>query len=233
MALAVPAGGACPPKNQLAQLLDELLSQLIMLQEKPHVNGSIEGIEQKVEVCVSGEFPPGDPSPQGTVGFAAARPQETFAEGLDQVLVTLAGGENGRDDSSATAAKNFDQLSHLLAHIGIYGSGIRKSEVASRAAGECVGNQGALVGPPAIDGGFADSGALSHLFNFEVGKSVLPEKIQSGAQDGLAGLLAAWTARRPLTVCAVLCDQQPLAHAGNIPYNLAQVIRIRYGEYRI
>ena len=57
---------------------------------------------------------------------------------------------------------------HLPAHIGMQGAGVWKAELAGGVAGKCVGDESGLIRPPAIDGGFADSGVSGHSFDSEV-----------------------------------------------------------------
>ena len=208
-----------------------------MPDQKPHVDGAVERIEHEVEIEIRGQFAARDSAAQGGVGLGPARLQKAFAEGVDQGGVALSGAKDYRENMAAAAAQNPHQLLHLLAHVLADRAGIRKVEFLGDAAGECVGHQRGLVGPPAVDRRLAHTGLCGHVFNRQVGKSVSFrfQKLQRAAQDRLAGTLAARTSRG--RACCwrlrnqyLLSSHRPMLawHAG-----FMMEIMIQYVLYRI
>ena len=137
-----------------------------MLDENAPGQGPVEGVKEEIEVGVLTQFSAGDPATESEVVLTAARPQVAFAESLDQIFVALTCGKNCRDDSSAAAAENLDQLPHLLAHVRIHRTSIRKAKLPSRAACERVRNQSALIRPPSVYRRFADRSVFGNFLNF-------------------------------------------------------------------
>jgi len=178
-----------------------------MLKEESHVDRAVQRVQKQIGIEVFAQLAALDAPAKRRVRFSTAGPEEALAERFDQIFVTLPRSEDGRHDASTPAAKYLDQLTHLLAHISVDGAGVGEAQPAGCAAGKCVGNQRALVRPPAVNCGFADRGASRDLFNLEVGKTVLTQDLESAPQDRLPGLFAAGTARGPLTVFAVFCGQ--------------------------
>src|SRR5579864_5467907 len=194
-------------QHECAKTIHKLRGQAIMLNEKSHVDGAVQRVKKQIGIKVPPQLAAFDAPAKSRVRFSTAGPQEALAESFDQIFVALARCQDGRYDAATPAAKYLYQLAHLLAHIGIDRSGIRKAQLPRGAAGECVRNQCALVRPPAIHGGLSDRGASRDLFNLEVRKTALPKDFERTAQDGLPGLLAAGAARRALTIFAVFCGQ--------------------------
>lgn len=158
-------------------MLYEIRSQLVVLDEKAHVNRTVERIEKEVKVGVFAEFAAGDRAPESTIGLVSARQEEAFPECPNQISVALPRSQDGRHDSTPAAAENFDQLAHLLTHVGVHRSGVGEVQLARNAAGECVGDESPLVRPPAVHGGFTNRRLLGNFLNFEFGKSVLPQDL--------------------------------------------------------
>src|SRR5579863_1281376 len=222
-------------QHERAQMVNEFRSQAIVLDQEAHVDGAVERIEDEVQIRILAEFAAADGAAEGGVSFAAARPQKAIAKRGDQIFVTLAGGENGRNDAPPGTAENLDQLPHLLAHVGVDRAGVWKTKPAGGTAGERVGDERPFVGPPAINRGLADRGAVRYIFDCEIGEAVLRQNFQRAAQNRDTGLFAARASGRALsaTVLAVCGHRRLVAHSPNLPYNRAKVFRIRYAEYRI
>ena len=164
-----------------------------------------------------------------------ARHHKALSKGGEHVFFALSGSQDGRHDAASSTPEYSDQLSHLLAQVGIDGPGIGKMELADRAAGERVRDQGGLIGPPAVDSGFAHCRPLRHLFDCEIGESSFGQNFETGAQNGKPRFLAARASRGTLAIPihAIPVGRRPFAHAATLPYNQAQSFRIRYAEYRI
>lgn len=169
-----------------------------MTNEESHVDGTVERVKQQVEVGVAAQFTAADGAAESGVGLPPPWQEETLAEGCNQVGIALARSQNRGDDAAARAAEDLHHLAHLLAHVGVDGTSVGKTQPASGAAGKGVRDQRALVWPPAVYSGFADSGALRDSFNREVRETVLLQNFQGTAQDRLPRLLAARAARRSL-----------------------------------
>ena len=101
-----------------------------MTDEKSHVDWAVERIEKQIHVYILTQLAAQDPAPECGVGFLAAWHHEAFAESCDDISVALAGGKNGGNNASTAAAKNFDELTHLLAHVGADRAGIGEVEFA-------------------------------------------------------------------------------------------------------
>jgi hypothetical protein len=87
------------------------------------------------------------------------------------MFVALAGGQDRRYDASSAAAKHFDQLTHLAAHIRVHGTGVGKMKATGNAAREGICDEGALVRPPAIYRGLSYLGAFGDFFDRKVSES--------------------------------------------------------------
>jgi len=171
-----------------------------MLDEESHVDRTVERIEEQVQIDITAEFTTADAAFQSGVGFVAAWPQKTVTEGGDQILIALSGSQNCRHNAASLAAKYLDQLTHLAAHVGVYGAGVGKMKTTGNAVGEGVGDQGTLVRPPTIHGRFSNLGSFRDFFNGEAGKAGFTEKLQGCLQYGEAGLFATGTTGRTLSV---------------------------------
>ena len=171
-----------------------------MANEKTHVDGAVERIENEIGVEVLAQFTATDAAAQSGISLFTAWPQEAIPESCNQVFVALTGGEDGGNDAAARAAKYLYQLAHLAAHVGEDGSGIGEAKITGGVAGKGVSDQRALVGPPAINGSLADTGAIGNIFDREIGKPAVLEDAQSAAQNSLARLFAAGTPRRPFPI---------------------------------
>src|SRR5579859_3761490 len=230
--LAARAGSR---QHESAKVVDESRTESIVLDQETHVDGAVQRIKDQVEVGVFAKFAAANGAMKGRVRFATAWPQEAVAKSSNQVFVALAGSEDGRDDASARTLEDFDELAHLLAHVGINRAGIGEAKPARGAAGKCIGDQRALIWPPAVHGGLADRGSTGYIFNGEIGESRLCESLQRAAQNGDAGLFAARPARGTLAVVVLtVCGHRGLvAHGPNLPYNRSKFFGIRYAEYRI
>src|SRR5579859_1012460 len=205
-----------------------------MLDEEAHVDGTVERVEKKIQISILAEFAADDSAAQGPVGLAPARPQEAVTKGGNQVFIALAGAENSGNNAALWAAEDLHQLPHLSAHVGVDRTGVGKTKLASGAAGKGVGDQCCLVGPPAVNGGFANRRVVGDVFNRETWEASFLKDFQRAAQDGQACLLAAGTPRRTLaTAVRTVGRRRLLAHNATLPYNRPQVFRIRYAEYRI
>jgi len=90
-----------------------------MLDKKSHVDRTIKRIEQKIQIGILRQFTAPDCTLQRQVGFPAARPKEALTEVPEQSFVALPGSQDGRNDASHRTAKDFYQLAHLAAQIGI------------------------------------------------------------------------------------------------------------------
>src|ERR1700723_4159911 len=94
------------PQRQFAQTVNEVGSQLIMANEKSHVDGTVERIENQIHVHIPPELAAEDPTAQRGIGFLTPRLQEAFAKSCDQIVVALSGAQHGRD-GTPTAAKQY------------------------------------------------------------------------------------------------------------------------------
>ena len=158
-------------EDQRAEMVDEFGSQTIMLYEETHVDGAIEGVEEQVGIYVLAQFAATHRAMKRGIGFVATRPKKAIAKGGDEARIALPGGEDRGHDTAFRAAENFDQLPHLPSHVGVDGSGVGKVKFADSAIGKGVGNQGCLVGPPAIHSSFANLGTIGDFLDGEIGKS--------------------------------------------------------------
>ena len=82
-ASSAPTRWARSTQYEGAKVLDEFGRQAIVPDEKPHVDGTVERVEEEVEICVFAQLPACNPFTEGAVGFAAPRPQEPLSEGFD------------------------------------------------------------------------------------------------------------------------------------------------------
>ena len=169
-----------------------------MANHEPHIDGTVQCIEDVVEIQIGREFASCDAAPEGDIGLGAARLEKALTKGAYQGAVTLPGTKNGRNHMTAAAAQNFHKLPHLLIHVFPDGARVRKPQLRHDAAGECICHKGGLGGPPAIDRGLADACLRGYIFDREICEAVLfPfEELERAVQDGLACALAAGTARR-------------------------------------
>src|SRR5262249_27762522 len=197
-------------ENQRAEALDKVGRQTIVLDEEAHVDRTVQRIEKQVEVSILVQFTTRHRPAKRVVSFPPPGEKKALAEGFEKAFVILSGGEDGRDDPSATAAEDLYQLAHLLAHVGVHRPRVREAQLARGAAGKCVGDEGPFVRPPAINGGFADLGVIGNLLDLEIRKAGFAQNFQGAAKNRLASLLAARAPRRALPVFPVLCSQQPL-----------------------
>ena len=206
-----------------------------MPDKKPHVDGSVERIEKQIQIGVLAQFAAPNSAAKRSVSILASRPHEALAKGRHYVCITLTRGQNGGYYASLPAAKDLDDSSHLLAHVRADRAGVRKVKFPYRTAGECVGDERGLVGPPAVNCCLAHAGVTCHVFNRQIGKAVFAQKFQRAAQDRRARLFTARPPRRTLAsaVVAILSNRRLLAHGTTLPYNRIRVFRIRYAEYRI
>ncbi len=145
--------------------------------EEAHVDGSVERIQEQVQVLVRPEFTALNPAAERSVGLPPARPQEAFAEGGDEIVVALTSAKNSGNNASTWTAKNFDELTHLLAHVRKYEAGVGEVEFTGGAAGECIGDEHGLIRPPAINGGLANARVSSHGFYGQIGKAILSQEV--------------------------------------------------------
>lgn len=167
-------GGPCSQRH-LTKTFDEFGGQITVLDKKAHVDGSIEGVEKQIHVHILAQLAAQDRSAECSVSFLTARFEEAFAEGCDEATVALSGAQHGRNDASAPAAKNFNQLAHLPAHVGAQGAGIGEVEFGRSAVGESVGDQRRFVGPPAINCRFGNAGVSRHSFNGQIREAFLAQ----------------------------------------------------------
>ena len=126
-----------------------------MLDQESHVNWAVKRIEQQIHVKVLSQLAAEDAAPKRPIRLSTARPKEAFAESFDEIFVRLASSQDGRNDPAAATPEHFDQLAHLLAHVGEYGSCVGETQLAGSTARKSVGDQRAFVRPPAIDCRFA------------------------------------------------------------------------------
>ncbi len=189
--------------------------------EEAHVDGSVERIEEQVQVDIAAQFAAQNPATQCSVCLLPARPEEAFAESGDEVAVALAAAQDGGNNASTRAAKNFDELTHLLAHVRTNEAGIREVEFTGGAAGECVGDEHGFVWPPAINSCLAHVRMSRDGLDGQGGKAILSQKFQSAAQDSQAGVFTAWAARETPAIAptALAMNWKLLAHVSTLPYN--------------
>lgn len=182
--------------------------------EESHVDGSVERIKEQVHVHVMAQLAAQNPAAERGVGLAAARPEEAFAEGGNEISVALPCAKDGRNYAAALAAKNLDELSHLLAHVRANGAGIREVEFPGRTGGERVCDKCGLVGPPPVNRCLANVGMGRHIFNGQLEKAILSQKFQRAVEDGQAGLFTARTAGEALAAAFVATpvSRRLLAH---------------------
>jgi len=170
-----------------------------VLNQEPHVDGPVQRIEDEVKVNPSAQFTANNSASQCCIRFATAGEQEALAESADQPGIALTSGQNRGNDAPSGAAKDLDQLAHLPVDIGGDRTGVGKVQPVDCTAGERIGNQCRFVWPPAINGGFADSGAICNRFYGEIGEAGFGQEFERCAQDGDARLFAARTPGRPLS----------------------------------
>jgi len=178
------SAGRRSTQHQFAKAVDKVRRQTIMPNQESHVDWSVERIEEQVQVLIFGQFATLNPPAEGDVGFSSAGPEEALSEGGDEVLVALPSAKDGRNNSSTWTAKDFDELTHLLAHVRSNEARVGEVELSGRAAGECIRDENSLVRPPAINGSLTNACMGRHRFNRQVGKAVLSQKLQRAVQDG-------------------------------------------------
>jgi hypothetical protein len=148
---------------------------------------------------------------------------KALAESGDDVPVALAGGKNGGNDAPATAAKNLDQLTHLLAHVRANGAGIGEVEFTGGTAGKSVCDKGGLVGPPAINGCLANASMVCHGFNGQLGKAVFRNSFNVLRRMDSVPVHSAGAPESafcsPASTALSMC-RRLLAHDLTLPYNL-------------
>jgi hypothetical protein len=88
----------------------------------------------------------------------------------------------------------------LPAHVGEDGTCIGETQRAGCTAGKRVGDERAFVRPPAVNGGFADARIIGNIFDGKLGKTAASQEAKSAAENGLTGLFAAGTPRRPFAI---------------------------------
>jgi len=147
-----------------------------MANEKSHVDGAVERIENQIHVHILPELAAEDPAAERSIGFLTPWLQKTFAESCDQVAVALSGAQHGGDDTPTAAQQDLYQLTHLLAHIGANRACIRKVQLAGGAAGKCIRDESGFIRPPAVDCCFANTGTGGHGFNRELGEPFFREQ---------------------------------------------------------
>lgn len=217
-------GGLRPSQNQLAKTVNKIRRHLVVTDKKSHVNRAVERIEKQIHIDVLTKFAATNSATKRGVSFQTPGHEETLTESGDEISVALAAAKNGGNDSAAPAAKDFDQLAHLLAHIRKEGAGIGEVKRTCRAVRERVCDQGSLIGPPAVNGRFADTGMSRHLFNGEIGKTMFSQNFQSTAQNGKARLLTARTPRTTSVAPAVVViSRRYLAHGVTLSYKYTVV----------
>src|SRR5271169_235135 len=155
--LRLPAGTGAA-QNQFTKTVDKVGRQPVMPYEEPHVDGSVEGIQNEIHVDIFAQFAAQNPALERGVSLPAARPEEALAESRNELSVTLSGAKNRGNNAPAAAPEDLYHLTHLLSHVGANRTSIREVELPGRAAGERICNEGSLVRPPAVNSRFADGG---------------------------------------------------------------------------
>ncbi len=95
-------------------------------------------------------------APEGSVSFLAARLHKTFAEGCNEAVSLCPAPSMAETMRPRRLRKTFTSCRIWLAHILANRPGVRKVKVACGAAGESIGDESGLIGPPAVDGSFAN-----------------------------------------------------------------------------
>src|ERR1019366_1700635 len=139
--------------------------QLVMPDQKAHIDRPIERVKNKVEIAASGEFAAVDAALQSLVRLLTSGPQESVAKGLDQFRIRLPSGEQRRHHLAPLGPEDANQAAHLQAHVALYGSGVWETELTVGAGGEGVGDQGGLGRPPTVDSCFANVRVGGNAFN--------------------------------------------------------------------
>src|SRR5215472_1563210 len=79
----------CSAKHQTAEVLHEFLGKAVLPDEKAHVYGAVERIEDQVEIGMAGQFSAIHSALQCGVRFEAAGPDKALSKGFNQLRVTL------------------------------------------------------------------------------------------------------------------------------------------------
>src|SRR6267154_2681721 len=176
-------------------MVDKVGGQFGVPDKESHVNRAVKRIEKQIHVYILAQFSATNAATKRGICFQPPWEQEAFTERGDQISVALSSPQDGGNDASTPAAKNFDQLLHLLAHVRMYGTGIWKVQGTRCASGEGICDKSGLVGPPAVDCCFANAGMSSHFFNRKIGETMSSQNFQRTAQNGHTRLLAARASR--------------------------------------
>jgi hypothetical protein len=64
-------------------VVGESFVQLVVADEKAHINRAVEGIEEEIEIRVKREFAAIDAAPQSLIGLPTPGPEEAVAKGLE------------------------------------------------------------------------------------------------------------------------------------------------------
>jgi len=173
--------------------------------QEAHVDGSIERIEDEIEIAVGGYFATVDAALESFIRLSTTGPQKAVTKGSDQLAIRLTSGEQRRHDLAALGAKDPYQPPHLKAHVSLHGSGIREAQFVIGAGGESVGDQGSLSRPPTVDSCFANVGVGGDGLNAQLRKSANSlQQFQGAAQDRLSRFFAAGPAGGTLCAASIV-----------------------------
>src|SRR5690242_19226448 len=89
-----------------------------MADEKPHMDGAIEGIEQKVEINFARKFATFHRALQCSISLFPAGPHKALAKCLQEFRVKLSAANHGGDHTTATTAEDLHHARHLIAEVG-------------------------------------------------------------------------------------------------------------------
>lgn len=76
-----------------ADLVGEIFAEFGVADEEAHVDGSVERVEDEIEIAVERKLAAIDAALQCFVGAFAAGPEEALAEGFDELGIGLTSGE--------------------------------------------------------------------------------------------------------------------------------------------
>lgn len=88
-----------------------------MANEKAHVNGAIERIEQKVEINIAGKLATFHSALQSPIGLFTAGPHKPLAKCLQEFRVKLSTANHGGNHTTTTTAEDLHHARHLIAEV--------------------------------------------------------------------------------------------------------------------
>lgn len=144
-----------------------------MADQQAKVKRSVKSVEEHVLIEIGGKLATIDGALQDAESLGAAGKEPSVAEGGDEFRVGLASANEGAKDAPTRSAEDDRQALHLGANVFLDRASIGEAGFADNGGHERVGHKDGLVGPPAVDGGFADAGGSGHGLDGQLAKPYL------------------------------------------------------------